>query len=300
MPGHVAEAAGRVTQDVHVVQQRVRPAALHELLDHLRDEVDAAGGQDGVQREAQAPGGQREHGYQRDGADDAELHHQPHPGIGPAGQREVVDEPEDVGLPGADEVLVDGERGEDQDHGADHQPQYVARMAGVSGPEPLARRWAADLRRGGTHRGSTPAPAPRGRRVRRSRVVVGAGRSCGVVDKTTAPLRGRTGDRRRARAWSAAVVNRHVPAPSFRYQGIVTWACRRRQGQRMVPAGPGCLGERRRRPIRRRTGLARTVNGAIGELVGGTGAVVSPRSVGGGLNSGLTPSRSREEIGAPS
>jgi hypothetical protein len=110
--GDVPEASRGLTQDVHLVQQRVRPAALDELFDHFGDQVDAAGGEHGVKCQAQVPCGQRDGGDQRDRADDAELHHQPHPGPGPAGQHEVVDQPEDGGLLASDVVLVDCQRGQ--------------------------------------------------------------------------------------------------------------------------------------------------------------------------------------------
>src|SRR6185503_14449474 len=56
------------------------------------------------------------------------------PGPGPAGQGELVDDPEQGRLAVADGVSVDGGGGQGQDAGAEDDPDGVAGMAAVAGP----------------------------------------------------------------------------------------------------------------------------------------------------------------------
>src|SRR4029450_13353165 len=84
--------------------------------------------------EPQLPGGQGKDRNQWDGPDHPQLHDDPHPGPGPAGHGQLVDDPEQGRLAVADEVLVDGRGGHGQDAHPEGDPDQVAGVAAVAGP----------------------------------------------------------------------------------------------------------------------------------------------------------------------
>ena len=75
--GREAEAGGRRTVDDDVVQDRLRPAAVHDLLDRLGQQPGrgAAGSQG--DRQSRPPGGEREAGGHEDRREAAGLHDDP-------------------------------------------------------------------------------------------------------------------------------------------------------------------------------------------------------------------------------
>ncbi len=128
VPGHEPEAAVVVAAKVDVREQVGRPPPAHLVLDPPggHPHPDPGDGQVGGQPE---PAGGRHHQRRHpDGEHVTGLHH--HPERREQGRREVVDQPEQVGLERPDVVGADGGRTGEQDGHPGDQPDGVAGVAG--------------------------------------------------------------------------------------------------------------------------------------------------------------------------
>ena len=181
------EAAVVVAAEVDVREQVGRPPPAHLVLDPPGGHPypDPGDGQVGGQPE---PAGGRHHQRRHpDGEHVTGLHH--HPERREQGRREVVDQPEQVGLERPDVVGADGGRTGEQDGHPGDQPDGVAGMAGQG--QDLAGQqvhWASD----GGSSGTLPSVnslivSRRASRVTnpRARVTSPRGRACSSLRKSS-------------------------------------------------------------------------------------------------------------------